>query len=112
MPDDDNNDPDYAPSTINTSDLTDNDSFTATENGFPTVKTRSPVSRTSTSHDTVTNDPAPRPGTSHDIDTNDPAPRPGTSHDTVTNDPAPRPDTSHETDNNGHVASINSINKA
>ncbi|GFO46560.1 hypothetical protein PoB_007306500 [Plakobranchus ocellatus] len=65
MPDDDNNDPGYAPSTINKTHLTDNDSFTATENGFPTVTTRqnapftkSPVSRTSRSQDTDTNSPA------------------------------------------------------
>ena len=38
MSDDDGDDPDYVPPT-NTFLLTENDSFTVTENGFPSVKT-------------------------------------------------------------------------
>ncbi|XP_012944802.1 flocculation protein FLO11-like [Aplysia californica] len=110
MSDDDGDDPDYVPTT-NTSLLTENDSFTVTENGSPSVKTnqnalvtRSPASRPSRSQDTDTSDttgPAPRPGRSQDNDTTGPAPRPGTSQDNDTTDPAPRPGTSQDNDTTG-----------
>ncbi|KAK3701304.1 hypothetical protein RRG08_066796 [Elysia crispata] len=77
--DDDGDDPDYVPST-KTSLITENDSFTVTENGSPSVKTnqnalvtRSPASRPSRSQDTDNTGPVPRPGTSQDNDTTGPA---------------------------------------
>ncbi|GFO39980.1 hypothetical protein PoB_006648500 [Plakobranchus ocellatus] len=65
--DDDCNDSDYAPST-STSHLTENDSFTVTENGSPTVST--------TQNAPVTRNPVSRPSRSQDADTNGHDPRP------------------------------------